>query len=67
VASLLALAIIILPILYWSGSLGLQTLWVTLGALLFTEAIFAATFRGRVKSVLESLGTPSIELPTMRE
>jgi hypothetical protein len=67
VAFLLALATIILPILYWSGSLGLQTLWVTLGALLFTEAIFAATFHDRVKSVLESLGTLSIELPTMRE
>jgi hypothetical protein len=67
VASLLALAVVILPLLYWSGSLGLQTLWVTIGALLFTEAIFAAAFRGRVKSVLESLGTLSIELPTMRE
>jgi hypothetical protein len=67
VASFLALAVIILPILYWSGFLGLQTLWVGLGALLLTEALFAATFRGRVKSVLESLRTLSIELPTMRE
>ncbi len=67
VAFLLALAVIISPILYWSGFLGLQALWETLGALLFTEAIFAVTFRDRVKSVLESLGTLSIELPTMRE
>jgi MutS domain V len=67
VAFLLALAVIILPILYWSGFLGLQTLWVSLGALLFTEGVFAVAFRGRVKSVLESLGTLSIELPTMHE
>jgi hypothetical protein len=67
VAFLLALAAILLPILYWSGSLSRQTLWVTLGALLFTEVIFGATFHGRVKAVLESLGTLSIELPTMRE
>jgi hypothetical protein len=67
VAFLLALAVIILPILYWAGSLGLQTLWVSIGALLFTEGVFAVAFRGRVKSVLESLGTLSIELPTMRE
>jgi MutS domain V len=66
-AFLLALAVIISPILYWSGFLGLQALWMTLGALLFTETIFAVTFRGRVKSVLESLGTLSIELPTMSE
>jgi hypothetical protein len=67
VAFLLALAVIISPILYWSGFLGLQAMWATLGTLLFTEAIFAITFRSRVKSVLESLGTLSIELPTMRE
>jgi hypothetical protein len=67
VAFLLALAVIISPILYWSGFLGLQALWDTLGTLLFAESIFAVTFRGRVKSVLESLGTLSIELPTMRE
>ena len=67
VAFLLALAAILLPIFYWSGSLSLETLWVTLGALLFTEVIFGATFHGHVKAVLESLGTLSIELPTMRE
>jgi hypothetical protein len=67
IAFLLALGVITLPILYWSGFLDLQTLWLTLGVLLFTEAAFAVTLRGRVQSVLESLGPLSIELPIMRE
>ena len=67
VAFLLAIAIVILPFVYWAGHMELHTLWVSLGYVLFTEAIFAVTFRGRVKPVLESLDTLSIELPTMRE
>ncbi len=67
VAFLLALVVLILPFVYWSGHIEFHTLWVSLGAVLFTEAIFAGIFRGRVKRILESLGTLSIELPTMRE
>ena len=66
-AFLLGVGVIVPPVLYWSGFLSSQTFWVALSALLFTEAIFACIFRGRVKSILESLGTLSIELPTMRE
>lgn len=66
-AFLLALAVIIQPVLYWSGFLALHTLWVSLTELLFIEAAFGAIFRSRVKSVLEPLDTLSIELPTMRE
>lgn len=66
-ALLLALAVIIQPVLYWSGFLALHTLWAVLVKLLFIEAVFAAILRSRVKSVLEPLDTLSIELPTMRE
>lgn len=66
-AFLLSVAVVIPPVLYWSGFLALNTLWVALVELLFVEAVFAAFFRARVKSVLEPLDTLSIELPTMRE
>lgn len=66
-ALLLALAVIVQPVLYWAGLLGLHTLWAALVKLLFIEGVFAAIFRSRVKSVLEPLDTLSIELPTMRE
>ncbi|HEX8882669.1 MAG TPA: hypothetical protein VF749_21660, partial [Candidatus Acidoferrum sp.] len=66
-AFLLAIGVIVPPILFWSGFLSSHIFWVAFSALLFTEAIFAAIFHGRVKSILESLGTLSIELPTMCE
>lgn len=66
-AFLLALGVVVAPILYWFGFVSLHSLWVTLQVLLFAEAVFAAIFRSRVKSILESLAALSIELPTMRE
>jgi len=66
-AFLLALTAITLPILYWSGFLGLHNLWVSLGALFSVQAIFAGIFRRRVKLVLESLGPLYIELPIVCE
>lgn len=66
-AILLALAVTIQPILYWSGFLTWHTLWVALVDLFLLEVVFATIFRSRVKSVLEPLDTLSIELPTMRE
>jgi len=66
-ALLLALAVSVSPILYWFGLVSVHTLWVTLQVLLLTEAVFAAIFRSRVKSILGSLDTLSIELPIMRE
>jgi hypothetical protein len=66
-AFLLALVAVVLPILLWSGLLGLHDLWVYLVALFSIQAIFAGTFRGQVKSVLESVGPLSIELPIVRE
>jgi DNA mismatch repair ATPase MutS len=53
--------------LYWLGFLSVHTLWVTFQVLVLTEIVFAAVFRSRVKSILESLDTLSIELPIMRE
>lgn len=66
-AFLLALAVSVSPILYWFGFVSVHTFWVTLQVLLLTEAVFAVVFRSRVKSILESLDTLSIELPIMLE
>lgn len=66
-ALLLALAAVIPPILFWSGFLSSHDFWNTFGFLLFADLVFAAIFRSRVRAVLESLSTLSIELPTMRE
>lgn len=67
VALLLALTVVILPFVYWSGHMELRTLWESLEGVLVVEAVFALIFRGPVKRLLESLDTLSIELPTMRE
>ena len=66
VAFLLAITAIALPVLYFSGLFASTSLWRILCALLVLQAVFAISFRPRVKSVLESLGSLSIELPVMR-
>jgi hypothetical protein len=65
-AFVLAFAAITLPILYFSGLLALKALWNGLAVLLFIGLTFASNFRPRIKSVLDSLGSLSIELPTLR-
>jgi hypothetical protein len=65
-AFILAIAAITLPILYFSGLLALKALWNGLAVLLFIGLTFASNFRPRIKSVLDSLGSLSIELPTLR-
>lgn len=65
-AFLLAITAIALPILYLSSLLVLATLWRSLAVLFIVHAIFAAHFRPRVKSVLDCLGSLSIELPVLR-
>jgi hypothetical protein len=69
-AIILALAAIVFPVLFWAGLLGLHNMWVCLVALFSIQAIFAGTFRRKVKLVLESLeslGPLSIELPIVCE
>jgi hypothetical protein len=66
-AFLLALAAVVLPVLLWCSLLGLHDFWIYLVCLFSIQAIFAGTFRGQVKSVLESLGPLSVELPIIRE
>lgn len=65
-AFILAITAIVLPILYFSGSLALTTLWNGFVVLFVADAIFALNFRPRIKSVLDSLGSLSIELPVLR-
>ena len=65
-AFILAIVAIVLPILYFSGLLALTTLWNGLAVLFVMDVIFALNFRSRVKVVLDSLGSLSIELPVLR-
>jgi hypothetical protein len=64
-AFLLAFAAVALPILYLFGIFASTTLWHGLGVLGILQFLFAVSFRLRVKSVLESLESLSIELPVM--
>jgi MutS domain V len=67
VAFMLALVLAVLPVLYLTGHLGLQNLWVSLGAVLGVEAVFAGIFSEEVRTVLESVRLPSAELPIVCE
>jgi hypothetical protein len=66
VAFILALTAVALPILYFSGLLALTALWNALALLFVADVVFALNFRSRIKSVLDSLGSLSIELPVLR-
>ena len=66
-AFLLPLALISVPLLHWAGLITIHTLWVSIVALLSPAALFALTFRRRIKSVLESLESFYIELPIIWE
>jgi hypothetical protein len=62
----LAVTGIVLPVLYFSGLLALSAPWNGLVILLVIDIVFALNFRARVRSVLDSLGSLSIELPVLR-
>jgi len=62
----LAVATIALPVLYFAGALTLPALWRIVALLFVADGIVALSFRSRVKSVLDSLGSLSIELPVLR-
>lgn len=66
-AFLLPIALIISPLLYWRGFLDQRTFFSTLELLLVSEFLLASSFRSRVKPILTSLGTLSVELAAMRE
>lgn len=63
---MLAIASIVFPILYFSGLLALTMLWDGLAVLFVVDVVFALHFRPSIKSVLDSLGSLSIELPILR-
>ena len=65
-AFILAITAIVLPILYFSKLLALTTLSNGLVVLVVVGFIFAFHFRPRIKSVLDSLGSLSFELPVLR-
>lgn len=64
---LLAAALIALPFLFWAGYLRLGNLWVGLGAVAAMEAILAALVHDRVRSIIDAVQMPSVELPVIGE
>ena len=66
-AFLLVIVLVMLPVFYWTGHLGLHNLWLSIGAVFTVEGIFAAIFSKRVRYVLESVHLPSAELPVVCE
>ncbi len=67
VAFVLALVLVTLPFFYWTSHLSLQNLWVSIGGVLALEAALAAIFSKQVRSILESVHSPSAELPVICE
>ncbi len=66
-ALLLAPLLIVLPCLFWAGFLSLQNLWLCLIAVFTLEAILGSSFREHVRSVIQSVQVPSVELPIICE
>jgi hypothetical protein len=66
-AFLLALAMVLFPILYGLGIIGLHGLWTSMGDVVLIEISFAAIFFQRVRSVDSSVRPLSVELPIVRE
>lgn len=66
-ALLLAPLLIVLPCLSWAGYLSLSSLWLCLIAVLALEAILGSSFREHVRSVIQSVQVPSVELPIICE
>jgi hypothetical protein len=64
---LLVLVLVGLPLLYWTGFLGLENLWLSIGAVLVVESALAAIFARPVRFVLQSARLPSSELPLVCE
>jgi hypothetical protein len=62
-APFLVLATAVTPLLIWRGVIDVQALSLCLGGLFAVEIAFAVVFLKRVRSVSESIGLLSIELP----
>lgn len=66
-ALLLAPLLIVLPCLFWIGYLSLPSLWLCLIAVFALEAILGSSFREHVRSIIQSVQMPSVELPIICE
>jgi MutS domain V len=66
-AVVLALAALAAPILFWSKFLDSHGFWQMFISLLAIDGVLALALRSRVKPILESLPTLSVELPIMCE
>jgi len=67
VAFFFSLAALVLPILFWSGRIGLGDFWLGARILLPLEAICAAVFLRQSRKVNESSNSISVELPVVYE
>ncbi len=66
-AAFLALVVILFPILYGLGMIGLHALLIRLGVVAILEILVAAIFFRRMRSIDRSVRPLSVELPIVRE
>jgi hypothetical protein len=67
VGAVLALVVLLFPVIYGIGMIGLHTLFMRLGVVVFLEISVAAIFFRRVRSIDASVRPLSVELPIVRE
>jgi MutS domain V len=67
VALTIVIAMAAAPIFYWLGPLSLQNVWLGLGAACVVEAAFSYGFLKRVRYMLESSESRSVELPILAD
>jgi MutS domain V len=63
----IVLALAAIPFLYWFGHISLQTVWFLLAGWLGTELAFSAIFMNNVQFIVESVDSPSTELPIIAD
>src|ERR1700733_9311535 len=67
VAAVLALGVILFPVLYGIGMIGLHALFIRLGVVFFLETSVAVIFFRHVRSIDVSVRPLSVELPVVHE
>ena len=63
----IVLALAAIPFLYWFGHVSLPTVWFLLAGWLGTELAFSTIFVKNVQFIIESVDSPSTELPTIAD
>ncbi len=66
-APFLVVTVLMMPVLYGFGLIGLKSLWLGMATMATSEIVFAGIFLTRVKSVSDSIGPLVLELPIISE